>query len=455
MFMKIIIVGCGKVGETLAAELGEEGHDITVVDLDLEKIKAITERLDVMGIVGNGATHTTLAEAGVEDAELLIAVTESDELNLLCCMIAKKTGNSRVIARVRNPAYITEADYLKNVLGLAMLINPEHATAEEIARVLRFPVATKIETFAGGRVELLKFKVSDGNPLIGMSVREMALTFKSNILICTIERDDSSHIANGDFVFERDDLVSLVASPKSAADFFDKLGYKGHSVKSAMIIGAGDSTHYLCSLLSGSGISLKVIDGNEERCDALASLYGKVTVINADESDQELLVEEGIENTDAFVVLTDNDEENILLSLFARKSGGAKTVTKINRPEYEDIIKHLDLDTAVYPKNITADMITRYVRAMKCTAGSNVENMYNFIKDEVEATEFTVGEVPSITGIPLAELAPKLKSGVLIASILRDGDIIIPRGQNCIKSGDSVVIVSKLLGMHDITEILA
>ncbi len=451
--MKIIIVGCGKVGETLAAELGEEGHDITVVDLDIEKINSITTKLDVMGVVGNGATHTTLSEAGVEDAELLIAVTESDELNLLCCMIAKKTGNCRVIARVRAPAYSTETDYLKDELGLAMVINPEYATAEEISRVLRFPVATQIETFAGGRVELLKFRVAQGNPIIGMSVKNMVIKFKSNILVCTVERADAVYIANGDFVFEEDDLVSIIASPRSASDLFSKIGYSAHSVKSALIIGAGDSTHYLCSMLEKSGISLKVIERDPVLCDDLAALYGKVTVINGDETDQELLIEEGIEKTDAFVVLTDNDEENILLSVFAGSAGNPKIVTKINRPEYEDIIKHLDLDTTVYPKNITSDMIIRYVRAMKSTAGSNVENMYSFIKDQVEATEFTVGEGSPITGKPLAELS--LKPDVLIAAILRGDNVIIPRGQDSIQQGDSVVIVSKLLGIHDISEVMS
>ncbi len=450
--MKIIIVGCGKVGETLAAELGDEGNDITIIDLSAEKVRSITEKLDIMGVVGNGATHTTQVEAGIESADLLIAVTESDELNLLCCMIAKKNGKCPVIARVRSPEYSTELDYLKDELELAMVINPEYATAEEIARVLRFPVATKIETFAKGRVELLKFRLSEKNKLIGMSVKDMIINLKTNILVCTVERGNEAYIANGDFIFKENDLVSIIASPKNAADFFKKLDYKGHSVKNAMIVGAGESTHYLCRLLEKSGISLKVIDGDSALCEDLANLYGDVTVINGDETDQELLIEEGIERTDAFVVLTENDEENILLSIFANNSGRPKTVTKINRPEYEDIISHLDLDTAIYPKNITADMIVRYVRAMKSKIGSNVETMYNFIKGKVEATEFAVIEDSEITGTPLMSL--KLKPDVLIAAILRGDSVILPRGQDMILKGDSVVVVSKLLGINDLSEVL-
>ncbi len=449
--MKIIIVGCGKVGETLAAELGEEGNDITVVDLSQEKVKTISEKLDVMGVVGNGATNTTLREAGIEEADLLIAVTESDELNLLCCTIAKKSRKCRVIARVRNPEYRTEVNYLKNELGLAMVINPEYAAAEEISRVLHFPIATNIDTFAKGKVELLKFKLSEENTLVGMPVKDVVAKLKCNILVCTVERDDEAYIANGNFVFASGDLVSIIASRKNAADFFKKIGYKQHFVKNIIAIGAGNITEYLCELLRDSGISVKVIDNDYEKCANISSIHRKAIVINGDRTDRELLFEEGIENTDAFVILSENDEENILLSLFAKASSRGKVITKINRSEYDDIIKHLGIDTSVYPKNITSDMIVRYVRAMKNTLGSNVETMYSVIKDKVEASEFIVGE-SAITGVPLSNL--KLKRDVLIAAILRGGEVIIPRGQDTIEKGDAVIIVSKILGLHDISEVM-
>ncbi len=449
--MKIIIVGCGKVGETLALELGGEGNDITVVDLSSKKVKEISERLDVIGIVGNGATNTTLKEAGIEEADLLIAVTESDELNLLCCTIAKKSGKCRVIARVRNPEYRTEIDYLKSELELAMVINPEYAAAEEISRVLHFPVATNIDTFAKGKVELLKFKLPEENALVGMPVKDVVSKLKCNILVCTVERGEEAYIANGNFVFEGGDLISIIASRRNAADFFKKIGYKQHSIKDIIVIGAGNITEYLCEFLRDSGISVKVIDTDYEKCANLSSLHRSAVVINGDRTDRELLIEEGIESTDAFVILSENDEENILLSLFAKASSRGKVITKINRSEYDDIIKHLGIDTSVYPKNITSDMIVRYVRAMKNTLGSNVETMYSVIKDKVEASEFIVGE-SAITSVPLSNL--KLKQDVLIAAILRGGEVIIPRGQDTIEKGDAVIIVSKILGLHDISEVM-
>ena len=450
--MKIIIVGCGQVGETLAAVLGSEGNDITVVDLSSEKINTLTAKLDVMGIVGNGATHTTLESAGIDTADLLIAVTDSDELNLLCCIIAKRHGSCRVIARVQSPEYSTESAYLKDEIGLAMLINPEEAAAQEIARVLRFPAANKIDSFSKGRVELLKFKIEDDSILVGMSVKDVIAKLKCDILVCTVERGDDVYITKGDFVFSARDTVSVIASPKSAADFFEKIGYSRHSVKDALIIGAGDIAQYLCDILKKSHVSLKVIDSDRSRCEALAAKYKNVTVINGDETDRELLIEEGVERTDAFIALTNDDEDNVFLSLFASSVGNGKILAKINKPEYDDVVEHLDIDTTIYPKNITADIIVRYVRAMKNTLGSNVETMYSFIKGVVEAAEFTIGENSPISQAPISEL--KLRKDVLIAAILRGDSVIIPRGSDRIKCGDSVVTVSKILGINDISDVL-
>ena len=452
--MKIIIVGCGQVGETLAAELGGEGNDITVIDLSSQKINTITAKLDVMGVVGNGATHTTLKEAGIEEADLLIAVTDSDELNLLCCMIAKRHGKCQVIAKVKNPEYNVELSYLKDELGLAMVINPELAAAEEIARILRFPAANQIETFAKGRVELLKFRIPEDSVLIGKSVKTVATQLKPDVLICTVERDDEAHIVNGDFVFSAKDLISFVASPSSAADFLKQLGYKGKALKNALIIGADDTAHYLCEILRKSGISLKVVDSREDRCEELAALYENVTVICGDETDHDLLLEEGLESADAVLAMTESDEENILLAISAKKFSHGKNIARINKPEYNDIINHLDIDTAIYPKSITSDMIVRYVRALQNTLGSNVETMYTFIKGKVEATEFIIGAGSPIVDIPLSELREKLNENVLVAAILRNGAVIIPHGQDMIKVGDAVVIVSKILGLNDISGII-
>lgn len=450
--MNIIIVGCGRVGQTLAAQLNEEGNNITVVDVSADSVNELTVRHDIMGVVGNGATHTVQQEAGIDRADLLIAVTGSDELNMLCCLIAKKEGDCQTVARIQNPVYSAEAPYLKDELGLAMVINPEHATAREIARVLRFPSAIKIETFAKGRVELLKFRLPEGSRLIGMSVKDVVAKLHCDILVCTVERDDEAYIAKGDFVFEEKDIISIIASPKNASDFFKKIDYKSHSVKSVMIAGGGETTHYLCDILQKSGISVKVIESDLDTCEEIADKWRDVAVIHSDTSDKEILLEEGIDRVGAFVALTEVDEENILLSLYAKSVGDAKLITRINRVDYDDVIRHLDLDTTVYPESITADMILRYVRAMKNTVGSNVETLYNVIKGKVEASEFIVKENSPITDTPLSQL--RFKDNVLIAAILRGKTVIIPRGHDVIKTGDAVVIVSGVMALHDICDVL-
>ena len=451
--MNIIIVGCGRVGQTLAAQLNEEGNNITVVDTVAESVKDISARYDVMGVVGNGATHTTQLEAGIDSADLLIAVTGSDELNLLCCLIAKKAGNCQTIARIKNPIYSAEAPYLKDELGLAMVINPEYETAQEIARVLRFPSAIKIETFAKGRVELLKFRLPERSRLVGMSVKEVVTKLHCDILVCTVERDGDAYIANGDLVFAERDIISIIASPKKAADFFRKIDYRVQSVKSAMVVGAGETTHYLCDLMQKDGIDIKIIERESSICDEIADKWKNVAVIHGDGSDKEILLEEGIDRVGAFVALTGLDEENILLSLYAKSVSSAKLVTKINRVDYDDVIRHLDLDSTIYPKSITSDIIVRYARAMKNTVGSNVETLYNVIKGKVEASEFIVRESSPITETPLCEL--KFKENVLIAAILRGKTVIIPRGHDVIKPGDAVVIVSGVMALHDICDVLA
>lgn len=450
--MNIIIVGCGKVGSTLADQLNEEGNNITVVDVSSKYVDDVTTRYDVMGVVGNGATHTVQKEAGIENADLFIAVTGSDELNLLCCIIARRAGHCRTIARVKNPIYSAEAAYLKDELGLAMVINPEYAAAEEISRVLRFPSAMKIETFAKGRVELLKFKLPEQSPLVGMSVKDTVIKLHCDVLVCTVERGSDAYIAKGDFVFEGKDVISIIASPKNAQDFFEKIDYKTQAVKNVIIAGGGDTTHYLCDILEKTGISVKIIEKRLERCKELCDKWNNTAVIYGDASDREILLEEGIERAGAFVALTGLDEENILLTLYAKSVSRAKLVTKINRVDYDGITRGLELDSTVYPKSITSDIIVRYARAMKNTVGSNMETLYNVIKGKVEASEFIVREGSQITNTPLSEL--KFKENVLIAAILRGKKVIIPRGYDMILPGDAVVIVSEAMGLHDICDVL-
>ena len=451
--MNIIIVGCGKVGQALVEQLNDEGNDITVIDKVAEKVNDVSSRYDVMGVIGNGATHSVQQDAGIDRANLLIAVTGSDELNLLCCLIAKKAGNCHTIARVRNPQYYTETPFLKDELGLAMVINPEQAAASEIARVLRFPSAIKIDVFGRGRVELLKFRLPEHSPLAGCAVKEIVTKLHCDVLVCTVERGEEVHIANGDFVFEEKDVISIVAATRKAGEFFRKIKYKMNSVKDVMIVGGGEVAHYLCEQLLRSGMSVKLIEKDPDRCEELCeTLDNGVTIINGDASDQNILVESGLEQMGAFVALTNLDEENILLSLFAKSTCDCKCVTKINRIGFDNVISKLDLDTIINPKSITSDTIVRYVRAMNSSRGSNMETLYNVIKGKVEAAEFIIKEDSPVVDVPLMEL--DLKPDVLVAAILRDKKVMIPRGHDSLQIGDAVIIVSRQIGLRDINDII-
>ena len=450
--MNIIIVGCGQVGQNLAAQLIDDGNNVTVIDKMYENVKALTDRVDAMGIVGNGASHLTLAEADIEHADLLIAVTNSDELNLLCCTIAKKTSNCKVIARVRSHVYNNESAFLKNELGLAMVINPEYVAAQEIARVLRCPSAISIETFGKGAVELIKYRLSDDSAILGMTVKDVMTKYKSDILFATIERGDKAYIAKGDFIFNARDIVSIIASPDGSQDFFKKIGSKTQSVKSAMIVGSGEITHYLCSILKKSKTNIKVIEKDPALCDEISSAFPNITVVNSDTTNHEIMAEEGIGRVGAFLALSDSDEENMILSLHAKEKTRGKIVTKVTRIDYDSVIDKLELDTVIYPKTIVSDMIIRYVRSAQNTRGSNMETLYNVIKGQVEASEFIIRQPSAIVGVPISNL--RFRRNVLVAAILRDGEVIIPRGYDTIEIGDAVVIVSKVTGLQDVTDIL-
>lgn len=450
--MNIMIVGCGKVGQALVEQLSDEGDNITVIDVDEKKVNEASRKYDVMGIVGNGATHIVQLEAGIEHTDLMIAVTASDELNLLCCLVAKKAGKCQTIARVRSPEYSKDAPYLQEELRLAMVINPEFAAASEIARVIRFPSAVKIDIFAKGKLELLKFRLPNNCILTDYAVKEISTKLKCDVLVCMIERGDETIIPGGDMTFSQGDMISIVATPQNASRFFRKINYHSDQIRNVIIAGGGNIAYYLSKILIKAGIAVKIIELNKQRCEELCVELPKATIIHGDASEKETLLEEGIDNTGAFVALTNLDEENILLSLFAHSIMNGKIVTKVNRIEYDEIIRKLDLDSIVNPKHITAEYIVSFVRAMKNSMGSNVETLYSLIKGKVEAAEFVIRERSPILDIPLQKLS--FKPNVLIACIVRNDKMIIPRGQDTIRFGDSVVVVSRHLGLHDICDIL-
>ena len=449
--LSIIIVGCGKVGSTITAALYREGHDITVIDKNPATVQALTNSYDVMGIVGNGASYSVQMEAGIEFADLIIAVTGSDELNLLCCTVAKRVGHCDAIARVRNPDYAEEIPYLREQLGLTMIINPELEAASEIARILYLPRALAVSPFAKGQAELVRFRLPEDNELCEKKLMDLGALVK-NIRFCAIERGGEVYIPDGSFTLSAGDTVTFVASARAAAAFFENIGLRSGKIGRVMIIGGGKAAYYLARQLLSMGKTVKIIESNRARCEELESLIPEAIIINGNGSDEDLLQEEGIRTADAFVPLTGMDEENILLTLYAREVSGAKAITKINRINFRNVIQGLDLGSVVYPKYITSEAIIAYVRAKKASKGSGIETLYHLFDSRAEAIEFKVGEVDGVTDIPLKDL--KTKDNLIIASINHLGKVVVPGGSDCIRAGDTVVVVTTNTGLHDIRDIL-
>ena len=363
--MNIIIVGCGKVGATLAEQLSKEGHDIVVVDKKSAPVISITETLDIMGIVGSGTSYRILIEAGIEKADLLIAVTGSDELNLLCCLIARKASKCHTVARVRNPQYNDEIDFIREEMALSMTINPELETALEMERLIKIPSAVKIEPFAKGKVELLKFHIPEHSILDGMKVMDLSHRLQCKLLACVVERGEEVYIPSGSFELRSKDTISIIATPENAIDFFQRAGILINNIKNVMIIGGSTIAEYLAQRLSRSDINLKIIEQNLERCEELSELLPHASIINANATDRDVLLEEGIEDMDAFAAITNFDEENIILSLYANKQSHAKIFTKINRLTYEDFIADMPLGIIINPQLVTADSILQHARTME------------------------------------------------------------------------------------------
>ena len=451
--MNIIIAGCGKVGRALAEQLSREKHDITVIDRKPEAIQQITNIADVRGVVGNGASFEIQMDAGIDTADLMIAVTDADEVNLLCCLIAKKAGGCQTIARVRNPVYHHEIHHIKDELGLSMVINPEWAAAMEMARLLRFPSAIDIDTFANGRIELLRFQLEEQNPLCNNKIKDLHMLSRCEVLICIVERGNKVLIPSGEVELKAGDMISVVASPVNASRFFKTIGIETNQVKNTMIIGGGKISFYLAKRLLEMGIQVKIIEKDRDACERLCEILPKAMIINGDGTDRELLAEEGLAKAEGFAALTNMDEENVMLALYAKSMSKAKKITKINRNTFDTIIGSLNIGSLIYPKHITSETILQYVRAMQNSIGSNVETLYRLVDGNAEALEFIIRGESEVTDIPLQEL--QLKPHILVCAINRKGKIIIPKGQDCIQEGDSVVIITTDCGAYkDIRDIM-
>lgn len=451
--LRIIIVGGGKVGSTLVEQLASEGHNITIIDQNAEKVQTLAGQYDIMGLVGNGASYSVLKEAGVDNADLLIAVTDADELNLLCCTLGRQSDRCAAIARVRTPDYSRETSYLREKLGLAMVINPDLESATEAARILLLPTALEVDSFAHGQAELIKIKVPEGNRLDGMTLMNLGRSISQDILICAAERDGKVTIPDGSFRIQAGDIISFAASRATTKQFLSAIGFKTHQVRNTFIIGGGRSAYYLADQLLHMGIDVKIIEQNRARCEELSILLPKAVIINGDGTNEDLLREEGIQYADSVVALTGIDEENILLTMFARRVSQAKVITKINRITFKDVIASLDLGSVIYPRYITSEAIVRYVRAKKDSMdNNNIETLYHMFDHRAEAVEFCIRGHSEVTGIPLKDL--KTKKDLLVSCIYRNGQVLIPGGQDMICPGDTVMIVTTHTGLNDVRDIL-
>ncbi len=451
--MRIIVVGCGNVGLTLTEQLSKEGHNITVIEEQSSVVQTAVNNLDVMGIVGNGASYSIMKDAGIDKADLMIAVTDSDELNLLCCLIAKKAGNCHTIARVRNPIYKKEINFIKEELGLSMVINPEEAAATEAGRLLKLPSATKIETFARGRAELVRLVIDENSRLKDLALKDIPSDLKKHVVIAVVTRGNDVFIPDGSFILRAGDEITIIGSSKNTVSFFKKLGLPSAKVHSTIIIGGGETGYYLAMQLLALGIKVTIFDKDPVRCKELTELLPQALIINGDGTDKDMLLEEGVTSTESFVSLTNLDEENIMLSMYVKSiNPKAKLITKVHRVNYGEIIGSLGIGSIIYPKNITADRIVQFVRGMSVSKENNIETLYKLNDDRVEALEFIVKYGSPIIGVPLAKL--KLKKGILIACINHYGEIISPTGESVIRDRDSVIVVTTQTGLNDINDIL-
>ena len=451
--MNIIIVGCGRVGRSIAEQLTMEGHSITVIDTNPAELDKIYDTENIMAIEGNGATLPVLREAGVQNCDLVIAVTATDELNLYTCLLAKNSGVNSTIARVRNPQYISDVNVVKDDLKLSLAINPEFTCAGEIARLVKYVGIKSIRSFAGGRVDLIKIEVKEKSPLADKKIAHIGSLLKGGVRFAFVERYGELHIPSGDFVLRVGDQVSFVAPAQAASKLLRSLGVISTTARYVMILGGSKIAFYLAKILRETGLNVKIFEHNPERCEELSEDLPGVMIINGDAMDEDLLISEGINHADAVVCLMDTDEENLLASLYAKQvNPDAKVVTELGNLKFQSVIDQLPLDSVIRPKQLTGQYIIRYVRGMQNTIGNNVETMYKIAGERAEALEFRVREENAVTGVPLAKL--NLKNDLQIICIIRGGKIITPGGTDTIEKGDGVIVLTKQKGLTDLKSIL-
>lgn len=451
--MKVIVVGCGKVGYTLAETLCGENHEVTVIDNNEEKVERLSNNLDVAGVKGNGASYRVLQEAGVENCDVLIAATSQDEVNMLCCLIARKAAKCKTIARVRDPNYYSEIGFIQEELGLSLAINPELAAASACYQLVRAPFAMELDSFAEGQVEMITFDLPDSSVWIGRKLMEITGSGSAHFLVAMIIRKRKAIIPNGNVVIEKGDRISVMLDTRFIKPILDNVGVHYRPIRSVMIAAGGNVGYYLARKLCEDRINVTIIEPNRRRCYELTGLLPRATIICGDPCNETLLLEEGIDRVDALCTLSGSDSENIMISLFASKYSRGKVITRINKIAMNSIVEDIPLGAIVSPKELMAEYILRYARAMDNEGrSSSMEAVYRMANDQVEALAFRVRQPSGATGKKLMDLS--IRSGILVCAIIRDGRVTIPSGQDFILPGDQVVIVTTRRGICDLTDIL-
>ena len=449
--MKIVIAGAGVVGESLCSELSAEGNDVILIEKEEKILNKIVENYDITGLVGNGASYETLLEAGTDTADIFIAATESDELNIISSIVAKKIGTKFTIARVRNPEYSSNMQFVRKELGISFMINPELEAAKSIANKLMFPFALSVENFFGQRAGFISIRVQKDNFLNGMQLKELEFSSKDKVIICTVRRGEDVFIPSGDFTILEGDIVHIAGSKEAVHKFYDKIEKSNLKIDSALLVGGGTISHYLIGKLLENKIKVKVIENNKERAEKLSESYPKAIVIRGDEADQEFLIQEGINNYDSTVILTDSDEENTVITMFVNSITNSKLITKMNRTLMLSILEKNTRTSTVVPKKVISDMIISVVRSKTNMRGSTMSFLYR-LESQVEFITFEINKNSRAIDISLKDL--KIKKGTLIASILRDGKMIFPGGNDAIKINDSVMVVTTASSIEDFDDIL-
>ncbi len=450
--IRVVICGCGKTGKTIVDKLYQEHFTIIVIDTDSERVNELVNKYDILGVTGNGASEETLKTAQVSQADMFIAVTSNDEFNLLCCGIVKQLSNAATIAKITKPAYTESKNLLKKTLGLTMLINPEEEAALEMSRILLLPEAYDVMTFARGQVSLARIHIPENSLIIGRSLSELDSLTASNIIVAAAYRDNKVIIPDGSFTVQANDHITIISKKYAAKRFLSKSKIFKRKVKECLIVGGGKCAYFLAKILINQGISVKIVEKDLKHCEELSDLLPQAVIINGNGTDKGLLLEEGIGSTQAFIPITGIDEVNVMLSLHAKDNSNAKIITKQDRIGFKDAVGSLNLDSVVYPQEIATESVIRYARALKAAGNSKIEAVYHMYDDKVEALEFLIDHDSPITDVPLKDL--KLKDSVNVAFINRHNKIIIPKGNDCIQQGDTVMIVSTALGLDDISQIL-